>query len=94
MNNEVITLARISKIMNGQTNGEWHEYGDVTHIKAAEEHAIHFPFKYSFIETKKVSNDGATHGKIFTHEVSKIISYQVKTLTDDDLECHDYSTLP
>ena len=41
----------------------WENYGDVTHVAAAEKHARRFPFSYSVIETRD-----EYRGVIFTHE--------------------------
>ena len=57
----------------------WENYGDVTHVAAAEKHARRFPFSYSVNETRDESR-----GVIFTHEIVKVIDYRVTPLRGDD----------
>lgn len=57
----------------------WENYGDVTHIAAAEKHARRFPFSYSVIQTRDESR-----GVIFTHESVKVIDYRITPMRRDD----------
>jgi hypothetical protein len=64
----------------------WEDYGDVTHIAAAEQHARRYPFSHSVIETRD-----ETRGVIFAHESVKVIEYRITPMRRDDAaDDYDY----